>query len=166
MLFQKYPYPHHGRFSGLSPTHPTLWKFQFRFILSFTNFGFWDSPPPRNFQWPSFNGVGMDILILLSRTLLYVQLTNRITPLRMYLVSIPTLSNSWQSFSNLSGVSLLRILRKQKHYFPVSSELLQFFLVLVVQGIHWIVQLVLTKPIHWIMIYAVDNVIHFLDNWE
>lgn len=45
----------------------------------------------------------------------HVQLTNSITPFSIYLVSIPTPSSSWQSFSNLSGVNLLRILWKQEH---------------------------------------------------
>ena len=53
------------------------------------------------------------------------QLTNSITPFSIYLVSIPTPSNSWQSFSNLSGVNLLRILGKQKHT-TISIKFLEF----------------------------------------
>ena len=56
----------------------------------------------------------------------HVQLTNSITPFSIYLVSIPTLSSSWQSFSNLSGVNLLRILWKQKHW-TISIKFLKFW---------------------------------------
>ena len=57
------------------------------------------------------------------------QLTNSITPFSIYLVSIPTPSNSWQSFSNLSGVNLLRILGKQKHT-TISIKFLEFVQIL------------------------------------
>jgi len=43
--------PHGGIFFGLNPT--PLWKFQFRLILSFKNFGLYDPPPSWNFQSPS-----------------------------------------------------------------------------------------------------------------
>ena len=52
--FRKYPNPPHRWFLGLKP-HPSGNSF----IFSVKNFGFWQPPPPRNVQWPSW--VGMDI---------------------------------------------------------------------------------------------------------
>jgi len=44
------------------PPTPCLWQFQFCFVLSPKNFGFWDpTPPPSEFPIMTVNGVGMDI---------------------------------------------------------------------------------------------------------
>jgi len=54
---RKYPYSPHRGFFWFKP--PPLWKFQFRLVLSFKNFGLQD-PSPSEFPMTLCGG-GMDI---------------------------------------------------------------------------------------------------------
>ena len=55
-LFQKISIPLPCKVFLVWTPHPSG-KFQFSFTLSFKNFGYWDPPPPRNFQWRSLGWV-------------------------------------------------------------------------------------------------------------